>query len=77
MNRYCLIAFTFLLFLNSYFIAQKGVILSSPQAFEQLISSGNEQLLDVRTEAEFNTGHLEGAINIDIWSPHFIKEVSS
>ena len=77
MNRLTPFAFTLFLFLNAYFFSQKGIIVSSPQAFEQLIISGNEQLLDVRTLDEFNSGHLEGAINIDIWTPHFIKEVKS
>ena len=77
MNRINLIAFTVFLFLSPQFFAQKGVIISSPQAFEQLMSAGNEQLLDVRTQDEFNAGHLEGAMNIDIWSPSFMKEVKS
>tara|TARA_B100000674_G_scaffold142262_1_gene111908 strand:- start:1 stop:273 length:273 start_codon:yes stop_codon:yes gene_type:complete len=41
------------------------------------MSSGDQQLLDVRTQDEFNAGHLEGAVNIDIWSPSFMKEVKS
>tara|TARA_B100001287_G_scaffold265156_1_gene257769 strand:- start:432 stop:803 length:372 start_codon:yes stop_codon:yes gene_type:complete len=77
MNRLTPFSFTLFLFLNTYFFSQKGIIVSSPQAFEQLMISGNEQLLDVRTLDEFNSGHLEGAINIDIWTPHFIKEVKS
>ena len=77
MNRIQLVFFTVILCLGSQLFAQKGVIISSPQVFEQLMSSGNEQLLDVRTQDEFNAGHLEGAINIDIWSPSFMKEVKS
>jgi rhodanese-related sulfurtransferase len=28
-------------------------------------------IIDVRTPAEFATGHLEGAVNIDVQSPDF------
>ena len=77
MNKVQLIFFNVILFFSPQLFAQKGVIISSPQAFELLMSSGNQQLLDVRTQDEFNAGHLEGAINIDIWSPSFMKEVKS
>lgn len=33
-------------------------------------------LLDVRTPAEFASGHLEGAINIDVQSPDFNQKVA-
>ena len=33
-------------------------------------------LLDVRTPAEFASGHLEGAINIDVQSPDFDQQVA-
>jgi len=77
MNRITLISFVIVLFMSTQLFAQKGIIKTSPKAFDQLINSGNEQLLDVRTEDEFNSGHLEGAINIDIWSSSFIKQVKS
>jgi len=35
----------------------------------------NSILLDVRTMEEFNSGHIEGAINIDVFSPNFQAEV--
>lgn len=33
-------------------------------------------LIDVRTPAEFASGHLEGAINIDVQSPDFDQRVA-
>jgi len=33
-------------------------------------------IIDVRTPAEFATGYLEGAINIDVQSPDFLAKVS-
>lgn len=34
-------------------------------------------LLDVRTPAEYQSGHIEGAINMDIKAPDFLKKVST
>lgn len=34
-------------------------------------------IIDVRTPAEFATGHLEGALNIDVQSPDFMARVSA
>jgi phage shock protein E len=33
-------------------------------------------IIDVRTPAEFATGHLEGALNIDVQSPDFQAQIS-
>jgi phage shock protein E len=33
-------------------------------------------LIDVRTPAEFATGHLEGAVNIDVQSPDFEARIT-
>lgn len=33
-------------------------------------------IIDVRTPAEFATGHLEGALNIDVQSPDFAAQIS-
>jgi len=41
----------------------------SPEEFLQTKESGNSVILDVRTSREFETGHLPGAILIDIYSP--------
>ena len=32
-------------------------------------------IIDVRTPAEFATGHLDGAVNIDIQSPDFTDRI--
>ena len=41
------------------------------QEFATLISSPDVQLVDVRTKAEFDDFHIEGAINIDVKSADF------
>lgn len=33
---------------------------------KELLDKGDVFLLDVRTESEFNSGHLEGAVTIDV-----------
>jgi len=41
--------------------------------FEELIKKNNITILDVRTDDEFKSGHIEKAINIDYYSEDFIK----
>ncbi len=45
------------------------------EAFEKLATDTNVVLLDVRTEAEYNDGHLKGAINIDQGESGFTDKV--
>ena len=35
----------------------------------------NAVLIDVRTLAEFNEGHIDGALHIDVFSPNFQSEI--
>lgn len=39
----------------------------SPEVFKSRIASGVPVLLDVRTQREFQQGHIEGARNLDIF----------
>lgn len=43
---------------------------------EKLQAAENPQIIDVRTPDEFNSKHLDNAINIDINSPSFTAEIS-
>lgn len=43
--------------------------------FVQLVNTPGVVVLDVRTPAEFASGHLEGAVNIDIESQDFATRV--
>ena len=40
-------------------------------------STSDVQLVDVRTPEEFNEGHLENAINIDVTADDFDAKVAS
>ncbi|MFK8044325.1 MAG: rhodanese-like domain-containing protein [Crocinitomicaceae bacterium] len=48
----------------------------SPDEFKNLISIGNYQLVDVRTEEEYEAGTIEDAINIDVLKENFADEIS-
>lgn len=47
------------------------VTLLSPMEFKLKVESQNIQLVDVRTQKEFKSGHLKGAKNIDFFSGRF------
>lgn len=49
----------------------------SSQEFKKIIESESVFLVDVRTEGEFESGHIEGAINIDVNNPDFVSLVKS
>ena len=42
------------------------------QAFAKLVADTNTVILDVRTAAEYNEGHIKGAINIDQFMDDFV-----
>lgn len=41
-----------------------------------MIQDNNPIILDVRTPEEFNEGHIENAINIDVNADDFTKEIA-
>lgn len=43
--------------------------------FKEVMASENTIILDVRTAEEFNSGHIEGAINIDFYAEDFTDEL--
>ncbi|WP_299336280.1 rhodanese-like domain-containing protein [uncultured Psychroserpens sp.] len=49
----------------------ESVTLLSPMEFKLKVESQNIQLVDVRTQKEFKSGHLKGAKNIDFFSGRF------
>lgn len=67
-----------ILFLILICIAQGalGQIVAKPIAEFKTYNASKEILLDVRTPAEFNAGHIDGALNIDWFSNDFNKQVA-
>lgn len=60
--------------------AQAGAALAkqnlNPAEFAELAAQPGVTLIDVRTPAEFASGHLEGAKNIDIEGPNFDAQIA-
>ena len=44
--------------------------------FDKLRGDKKNVVLDVRTKKEFDTGHISGAVNIDVNSPDFEEKVA-
>lgn len=53
----------------------KGYTSVSVDEFAKVIADNQVQLIDTRTEAEFNEGHIPGAINIDVNESDFEAKV--
>ena len=53
----------------------KGYTSVSVDEFAKVIADNQVQLIDTRTEAEFNEGHIPGAINIDVNESDFETKV--
>lgn len=48
----------------------------SPQDFQALTTEPGVVTVDVRTPAEYASGHLQNAINLDVESPDFAGEIA-
>jgi rhodanese-related sulfurtransferase len=55
----------------------KGVRNAGVEEFDKLRAEKNAVVLDVRTEKEFNDGHIPGAMNLDVNGPDFAKKVAA
>lgn len=84
-SKIILLFFTTLLFINCKEKTQESssespkIIVENidPNTFsEKLQTSSNAQLIDVRTPEEFNSKHLENAINIDYNGTNFDTEIA-
>lgn len=54
-----------------------SVELLSAEEMDSILALEKVQLIDVRTETEFLTGHIPGAINIDYRDPDFASKLES
>jgi len=73
----------FIVFALSLFFAVSGFAQSTPETakllsaaeFKKMVDTKSALIVDVRTTEEFSEGHIPGAINIDVNSPKFLKEI--
>ncbi|MEJ6748879.1 MAG: rhodanese-like domain-containing protein [Flavobacteriales bacterium] len=71
---FTIIALVFMLISSCTFAQNKNDI--EITEFKTKIVSQKYILVDVRTESEFDDGHIKGAINIDYFSSTFSDEIS-
>lgn len=70
-------AIIFTAFISATSLMSCNKITSVPaETFEQKIALPDIQLVDVRTPEEYNSGHIAGAVNIDVNSPDFMSEAT-
>lgn len=56
---------------------KKGVKTMSPKKFERKMQRPNVVVLDVRTEEEFNQGHLHDALLLDVNNEDFAQKIQT
>ena len=74
---YILQFFLFIILSVNTVYSQRNLNSIDKASLVKLLNTDKFQLLDVRTEKEFNLGAIEGAINIDYWDPDFEHKVTS
>lgn len=52
------------------------ITLITSEEMETFLEADNVQLIDVRSQEEYNKGHIEGAQNIDFFSPTFFEDIN-
>jgi len=66
------------MFFNTLFSASgpksDSIKLLETSEFKKAISEANVQLVDIRTQSEFRSGHLAKALNIDYYQPTVFAE---
>lgn len=54
---------------------KKGVELVPPAVFEKEMAADKTQVIDVRTPKEFQSGHINGAVNLHIYDKDFTERL--
>mgnify|MGYP003496097993 FL=1 len=73
-----LVALIFTLVTGSCDSQQKDSIQQmQPAEFAQLIQTEDVRILDVRTPAEFKSGHVRGAVPVNVQDDAFLEQVQS
>lgn len=65
------VVFSLFVFCQSSFAQDAPTLLSATDFKTKLTQDTMVQLVDVRTPAEFASGHIKGAVNINYWGDDF------
>jgi len=76
MKKILLYSFLFFAFASCKEEDQSKVTLIKPQALAKIMTQKNIQLVDVRTQAEYDKGALKDATLIDFYGADFVKNIS-
>lgn len=77
MNVKALFVFCALLLLGVGLVYAEGVKRIGVEEYEKLRADTNTMILDVRTPAEFEKGHIPKAVNVDINGSKFVEKLSA
>lgn len=55
---------------------KKGIELVAPHQFSEKMAQDKGQLIDVRTPKEFNSGHINNAVNIHLYDKDFTERIN-
>ena len=55
----------------------KGFVSVDTDEFAREIAKPGVQLVDVRTAEEYANGHIPAAVNMDVFSPDFAKQIAT
>lgn len=56
---------------------KKGTELVAPAVFEKEMAANKAQVIDVRTPKEYQSGHINGAVNLHVYDQDFTKRLES
>lgn len=56
---------------------KKGVELIKPAVFEKEMAEHKGQIIDVRTPKEYNSGYIDGAVNMHVYDQDFTKRLET
>ncbi|MEM6998583.1 MAG: rhodanese-like domain-containing protein [Pseudomonadota bacterium] len=77
MKRMHPLTFVFLLILCPYVSADTSDKIENISSGDVILGNMNSIILDVRTPAEFQSGHIQGAININIKDSNFRDQIAN
>lgn len=72
---YFILSLSILFILNGCAQTSTNVNSLSAVEFQKIINTQPVVLVDVRTQPEFDAGHIAGAVNIDVNNPDFVSLV--